>query len=224
MKPTHMAPILKPTHMAHILAPAPWDKRKLSAEDLATIHPLCKEQEARFSIPSIRVMADADTREWLVKAYGVPAEETFFAMDMEIIHIHDKVGRLLFTKNSKKPRLAERVVKDGHEEWRFWPQFQSGINLRRDDYVLFKIALTCQGNRAVFNPPTNFQDEYKFTLEQLCVFFLDRFAKYRFWRGRYPLPIGKQPDETTTMYANEARQNEAVFQSTFPACRWNLTR
>ena len=166
--------------MLHTLALSPWDKRKISPEDLSLLYPLNKEQKSTFRMPSIRAMADDDTRAWISTAHGLPIDTVLYAIDMELWHIHDEAGRLLFTKNSKKPRLAQKVTVKGQQEWRFWPQQEPGISLRRDDYVLFRIAVIYQRDRATFKSAAECNFNCHLTLERLCIFYPDRYQKHRF--------------------------------------------
>ena len=74
--------------------PAEWDARCLSAADIAAIHPLDDEQHQSFELPSVRKTADEGLRAHIRDQYNnLPIDDTLFAVDMEILHIKEKMGK-----------------------------------------------------------------------------------------------------------------------------------
>ena len=114
--------------------------------------------------------------------------------------------RLLFTRRGQ---LAQTVtLKDGAQEWRFWPQGQTGIRLRRDDYVLFRLAAA----RGMGEPTITDAD--------VVDFYMHKFADHRFQQGIVPYPAGVDPKQYEQMNEQHAqRLHEASIRNMHASIR-----
>ena len=161
--------------------PEPWNSRLMPLEDVSSTCPPVPRQERKgFSVPSVCKVADDDIRTLVSEHFGLPLYDTLYAVDMELLHVHRKMEYMLL---SRKNAVAPRVLQNGCMEWRFWAQKHPGWDIRRDDFILYKIAISC-----VSGGP--------WTTKDLMTFYMDRFSIHRFEEdGIVPYPAGVQPEK-----------------------------
>ena len=114
--------------------------------------------------------------------YNISPQDTLYAIDMELVHIHQKMKTLV---RSKKGTLATQKLVAGQWEWRFHPQDSNNgprRDIRPDDYILFKMAAACVAL------------EGSWSLMDVVVFYMVSFSMHRFEQeGTVPWPAHIQP-------------------------------
>ena len=167
---------------------ATWKSCRASSEELSRIHHLKKADKKKFRIPSIRKTANDGLRAYLAGRHPhLPIDDLLFAVDMELLHIHDKLGRMLFSKHGVRAELV--ALSAGFDEWRFW----GPDTLRLDDFVLASAA----AKRG--------EGELNITDADVVELYLAKFAEHRFEGGLLPYPAGVTPKRIEQMYRDRVQ-------------------